>query len=199
MKIILGLGNPGLRFRYSRHNLGFLAVERLAQAKKIRINQKAFNCLLGKGTIENQKVFLAKPLTSMNLSAEAVLPLLKRKKITFRDLLIVCDDINLPLGKIRIRPKGSAGGHKGLHSIIKALGNEAFPRLIIGVGRPKAKAQGNKLTNFVLSYFNKKEIKTMNEALENAVSCCEVWIKQGIIPAMNKFNHNDTRTKHIGA
>lgn len=194
MKVILGLGNPGLKYRFSRHNLGFLVVKKLAGYKKIKVSKKAFHCLSGKGMVENQEVLLGFPLTFMNLSGEAVAPIVKSKEIKLADLLIVCDDVNLPLGKIRIRAKGSHGGHKGLGSITETLGSDHFPRLRIGVGRPQTKPekvqlrQRSMLSRYVLGSFNKKEIKIINEAIEKAVSACLVWIKEGIQAAMNKFN-----------
>lgn len=190
MKAILGLGNPGPRFRLTRHNLGSLVVRKLAQTHKIKINQRAFSCLLGQGTIEEQAVLLGVPLTFMNLSAEAVLPVVKRKRIKLSDLLIVCDDINLPLGKIRIRPKGSDGGHKGLRSIVQALASKDFARLRIGIDAPvtKAKAKRDKLIQHVLGTLNKKEIEVIKPAVDRAVHCCELWAQEGIGPAMARFN-----------
>lgn len=198
MKVILGLGNPGLRFRFSRHNLGFLVVERLAQAKKIKITQRAFNCLLGKGKIENRQLLLAKPSTFVNLSGQAAALLVNQTKIQLKDLLVVCDDVNLPLGKIRIRPGGSDGGHKGLRSIIEALGANGFSRLRIGVGTPQKRTEEGRphsckqergvLSKYVLGRFNRKEIKIINEAAEEALNCCRVWAEEGIATAMNKFN-----------
>jgi len=184
VKAILGLGNPGLRFKFSRHNLGFLAVETLARAHRIRIKQRAFNCLLGAGTVETHEVVLGFPLKFMNLSGQAIGPLVRDKKIKLQDLLIVCDDANLPLGKIRLRPGGSAGGHNGLKSIIEVLGSEEFPRLRIGVDKPKT----NKLTHHVLGWFNKREIKIIDEKLEEAAAAIELWIKEGHQAAMSKFN-----------
>ncbi len=184
MKVILGLGNPGLRYRLSRHNLGFLVVKTLARANRIRIRQRAFNCLLGKGTIENQEVVLGLPLTFMNLSGEAACAIAKHERVNPEDLLIVCDDVNLPLGKMRIRPKGSDGGHKGLRSIIEALGNCEFPRLRIGVAKP---GQDN-LTRYVLGRFNKRESKVINETIEEATRAIEVWLKAGVKTAMDQFN-----------
>ena len=184
MKAILGLGNPGLRYRLSRHNLGFLVVETLARANRIKIKQRAFNCLLGKGTIENQEVLLGLPSTFMNLSGEAACAIARHERLDPKALLIVCDDVNLPLGKMRIRPKGSDGGHKGLRSIIEALGSEDFARLRIGVERP---GQGA-LSAHVLGRFNKKENKIINETIEKAVRAIEVWLKAGIQAAMDQFN-----------
>ncbi len=188
MKVILGLGNPGISYRFSRHNLGFLVVKSLARAESIKIKQRAFNCLLGKGRIENQGVLLGFPLTFMNLSGEAVASIVKQKKIKLADLLIILDDVNLPLGKIRIRAKGSQGGHKGLRSIIERLGTKNFARLRIGVGLPPENAKGNRLTRHVLGRFNKREIKIINEATELAASASVVWIKAGIATAMSRFN-----------
>lgn len=188
MKVIIGLGNPGLRFRFSRHNLGFLVIEKLAEAESIKINQKVSSCLLGRGWIEGQQALLAKPLTFMNLSGEAVAQIVKRKKTKLKDLLIICDDVNLPLGKIRIRTKGTDGGHKGLRSIIQALRSKGFPRLRIGVGAPQAAAEKDGFRSHVLGRFNKKEIKIVNEAAKIAAVACVVWAKDGIAKAMNQFN-----------
>lgn len=188
MKAILGLGNPGLRFKFSRHNLGFLVVERLAKKKKIRINHKAFHCLGAKARIGNQQVLLLKPLTYVNLSGLAAsLVVKKNKRLSLKDLLVICDDINLPLGKIRMRLCGSDGGHKGLRSIIEALDSKDFARLRIGVGTAQAKSK-NQLSNYVLGNFNKSEIKIINTAIEKAVSASIVWVTEGINAAMNRFN-----------
>jgi len=188
VKVILGLGNPGLRFRFSRHNLGFLVVEKLAKAKKIKLTQRKFSCLLGQGVFENQQVLLVEPLTYVNLSGHAAALIVKRKNIHLKDLLIICDDVNLPLGKIRIRASGSDGGHKGLRSVIEALDSQNFPRLKIGVGRPKEEAEKDKLTQHVLGKFYRREIKIINEAVEKAASASEVWTKEGITAATNRFN-----------
>ncbi|GAG29768.1 unnamed protein product, partial [marine sediment metagenome] len=138
------------------------------------------------------------PSTFVNLSGQAAAKIVKQTKIQLKDLLVICDDINLPLGKIRIKPRGSEGGHKGLRSIIKALETGDFPRLRIGVGTPQKRAEEDKphsckqeqgmLSKYVLGRFNRKEIKIINEAVEEAVSCCQVWAEEGIATAMNKFN-----------
>jgi len=196
----LGLGNPGLRFRFNRHNLGFLVVERLAKKKKIRLAQRAFNCLFGQGVLANQRVLLAEPLTFVNLSGQAASSIVKRRKIRLKDLLIICDDVNLPLGRIRIRAAGSDGGHKGLRSIIEALGTKSFPRLRIGVGAPACPTIfGGKLSRYVLGNFNKKEIKIINETIEEAASCCVVWAKEGIAAAMSRFNPRHQRCQGSSA
>ncbi|MBN2096980.1 MAG: aminoacyl-tRNA hydrolase [Candidatus Omnitrophica bacterium] len=184
MKAIIGLGNFGLRYRDTRHNLGFLVIERLAKKHRIKIKQKLFHCLLGVGLLEEELVLLAQPQTFVNLSGQAAREIVKQKKIALPDLLVVCDDINLPLGKIRLKADGSDGGHKGLRSIITALGKSAFARLRIGIGRKK---QGG-LSKFVLARFPKAENKIINQAQEQAVACIEDWVALGINAAMNKFN-----------
>ena len=188
MKVIVGLGNSGLRFEFSRHNLGFLVVEKLAQAKNIRITKRAYECLFGEGIIESQEVLIAKPLTFVNLSGVAASAIFRQRKIHLEDLLIVCDDINLPLGKIRIRPKGSDGGHKGLRSIITALGSSGFARLRVGISTPKPRSGKYQLSKFVLQKFSKREVKIIDNAIEEAVDCCKVWATEGIESAMNRFN-----------
>lgn len=183
MKIILGLGNPGLKYKFSRHNLGFLVVEAVAGEIKIKINQKSANYLFGQAKRNNQKLLLVKPTTFVNLTGQAVRLILAQTKIELADLLIICDDINLPLGKIRIRASGSDGGHKGLGSIIQSLGTEDFPRLRVGVG-----AAGGQLTNYVLGRFSKQETEVVRETVAEAASCCRIWAKEGIVAAMEQYN-----------
>jgi len=188
VKAILGLGNPGLRYRFSRHNLGFAVVEKLAKKHKIKINRNGFSCLFGQGRIRGQTVVLVKPLTFMNLSGRSAVEIVKQKRIKLADLLVIADDINLPLGKIRIRPSGTDGGHKGLRSIIETLSSKDFARLRVGVGEPGAKRKERELTRHVLGRFNKKETKIINEAREEAVVASVVWITEGMQAAMNRFN-----------
>lgn len=137
--------------------------------------------------MKRQQVLLVKPLTFVNLSGHSARSIVRRNKIQLEDLLVVCDDVNLPLGKIRIRPSGSDGGHKGLRSIIEALQSESFPRLRIGVGAP-IRAEEDTLKEHVLGNFDKKEIKVIGEAIETAAACCSVWAEEGIAAAMNRFN-----------
>jgi PTH1 family peptidyl-tRNA hydrolase len=188
VKAIIGLGNPGLRYKSTRHNVGFLVVRRLARANRIRIQKRVFNLSFGKGTIGKQGILLGLPLTFMNLSGEAVASVVKRHKIELKDLLVICDDINLPLGKIRIRPKGTDGGHKGLRSIIQKLGSEDFSRLRIGIGFPQEEVKECGLRKYVLARFNKKETKIVEQVVEEAVQASQVWAKEGIATCMNKFN-----------
>jgi len=183
LKIILGIGNPGLRYKFSRHNLGFLVVEALAKENKIKLTRKNYNYLFGQASVDKQRLVLVKPLSFVNRSGEAAALIIKQKKIDLKDLLIVCDDINLPLGKIRIRGTGSEGGHNGLRSIIQSLGSKDFPRLRIGVDRA-----GVELSRHVLGRFKRAETKIITEAIERSADCCRVWLSDGIAVAMDRFN-----------
>lgn len=187
MKVILGLGNPGLRYRDNRHNLGYRVVEKLAQENKIKIAHRHGRFIAGEGLIGNEQILLAKPLTYMNLSGEAALAIAKQKQAACKDMLVVCDDVNLLLGKMRIKARGRSGGHNGLRSIINALHTEEFPRLRIGIGTP-AESGGENLSEYVLTKFNHNELKLVKEAVEEGARCCNVWLEEGIEPAMNYFN-----------
>lgn len=187
MKLIVGLGNPGRIYTQTRHNIGFSVVKALGRIYKIpfRKNNNTFS-LTAKGKIEGGPVLLALPLTYMNLSGNAVKELLKKYKAGLGDLLVVCDDIDLRLGGLRIRPSGSSGGHRGLSSVIGALGSEEFSRLRIGIGRPQE--NGFDTADYVLSAFTKKEKNKIKEILENACECCRIWVAKGVTVSMNIFN-----------
>lgn len=184
MKLIVGLGNPGLRYRNTRHNIGFMTVEAFGKRHGIRINKALFDGISGEGTINGQKTVLLLPRTYMNLSGNSV----KAASGIIRDLsnlLVVYDDVDLLIGHIRFRAKGSSGGHKGLHSIIERLGTEKFPRLRIGI-RPDAKAGDT--SAFVLKPFLKSEKKVLDGAISAALDGIGLWISQGIEACMARFN-----------
>jgi len=185
MKLIVGLGNPGNLYVHSRHNVGFLVVKTLAQAHKILLKkEKGVLSLSGKGKIEGQNLILAMPLTFMNLSGVAVGGLLKRYKINLSNLLVVCDDLDLSLGRLKIKSGGTSGGHRGLKSIIESLKGDTFARLRIGIGRPTR----SDISAYVLSHFSKKEKVELSELIERASDCCRVWVAKGINKSMNIFN-----------
>ena len=185
MKLIVGLGNPGNPYVHSRHNVGFLVVRTLAQAHKILLKkEKGILSLSGKVKIEGQNIILAMPLTFMNLSGVAVGGLLKRYKMNLSNLLVICDDLDLSLGRLKIKSSGSSGGHRGLKSIIESLKDDGFARLRIGIGRP-ARAD---ISAYVLSHFSKKEKVELSELIERASDCCRVWVAKGINKSMNIFN-----------
>ena len=186
MKLIVGLGNPGEIYINSRHNIGFSVVRALSHFFKISLKKDTGTfSLSGKSKIKNQNIILAMPLTFMNLSGIAVKFLLKKYKIDLDNVLVVCDDLDLEYGRIKIRPYGSSGGHRGLESIIKFLNSDKISRLRIGIGRP---APNMDAVSFVLSSFTKKEKAQIKNTIEKAVACCQVWALEGITKSMNIFN-----------
>lgn len=186
MKLIVGLGNPGKNYKDCRHNIGFYVIEALAKTHKAYLKKENTLLLLsGKAKIGSQNVMLAMPLTFMNLSGIAISELLKKYRIDLNNLLVVCDDLDLDFGRLRLRPSGSSGGHQGLQSIINSLENSEFARLRIGIGRPK---QNIEPAEYVLSPFNKREKEMLNKIQKKVIQCCEVWLTKGTTEAMNIFN-----------
>ena len=186
MKLIVGLGNPGEEYKFTRHNIGFLVLEKFAKANNIKFKtSKRFNALIGEGHVGKEKAFLAMPQAFMNLSGHSVRPILNWLDIGYHDMFVIVDDIALPFGAIRIKPKGSSGGHNGLNSIIDSISMQEFPRMRLGVlGKKNIKD----LSSYVLGKFTKAEQKNLPEVLDSAAQACEYWIGQGINAAMNKFN-----------
>ena len=185
MKLIVGLGNPGRIYKYTKHNVGFLALEEISKDNTIRMKIKKYGSLVGQGKMFGEAVALLMPVTYMNMSGKAVAEAVKEEKMELKDLLVICDDINLRLGTIRMRIRGSAGGHKGLASIIESLGTGDFARLRIGIATDLIKGD---ITEYVLSPFKKKERKKVNEVIDLAKDAISLWIKNGPEPAMNKYN-----------
>jgi PTH1 family peptidyl-tRNA hydrolase len=184
-KLIVGLGNPGARYAASRHNAGFQTLDALARAHRLHFARQKFHAHLADGTIGNSRVILAKPQTFMNLSGESVAKLVAFYQIPLPDLLVVYDDLDLPLGKIRLRPRGSAGGHHGMESIIARLGNRSdFPRLRVGIGRPDDRED----VDHVLGNFTADEKERMHETYARAAAAIETWLREGIEKAMSAFN-----------
>jgi PTH1 family peptidyl-tRNA hydrolase len=196
MKLIVGLGNPGAKYDGTRHNVGFAAVDLLAarHGAQWETAPKGADALVARWRAED--VVLAKPLTFMNLSGEAVVPLLQFYKIEIADLLVVVDEVQLETGRIRVRPDGSAGGHNGLKSIIASLGTHAFPRLRIGVGRGDSRRD---LADHVLARFEPDERDTIAAAIAEAADAAELFVAEGPIAAMNRFNRKpDTGNGLLG-
>ena len=195
MMIIVGLGNPGIKYKNTRHNVGFMAVAYLAEANSIRFNKSDFKSQWGKGVIHGKVVILSKPQTFMNLSGKAVKVLADFFRIEPKDILVIYDDIDLELGAIRIRLGGGSGGHRGMQSIIEYLGTNDFPRIRLGIGRPEKKMQGARckmqeydVADYVLSPFNSEEKGMLKQMLDRAKEAVEVVLKDGIEKAMNRFN-----------
>lgn len=186
MYIIAGLGNPKKEYNNTRHNIGFDVIERIADQENIGILEKKHKALIGKGYIEGQKVILAKPQTFMNLSGESVRELVDYYKVDeTSELIVISDDISLDVGQLRIRKKGSAGGHNGLKNIISHMGHDTFIRVKMGVGE---KPRGYDLADYVLGHFDKKERAIMDEALERAADAVRMIIREDADVAMNHFN-----------
>ena len=186
MYIIAGLGNPGQKYEGTRHNIGFQVLDELAKKHDIKILESKFKGLMGKGMIQGQKVILLKPLTYMNLSGECIGEAAGYFKIDeTAELIVVADDISLDVGQIRIRKKGSAGGHNGLKDIIAHLGHETFIRVRMGVGDKPA---GYNLADYVLGHFKKEEEELLSESRKNAVLAIETIISDGPDKAMNLYN-----------
>jgi len=186
LRLIGGLGNPGKDYEYTRHNLGFLVVRRLAEKLKLKFALSSLtNGLTAEGTFEDKTISLLMPLTYMNNSGVAVHQIVTKLKLSPEDVLIVCDDFNLDFEQIRLRGKGSDGGHNGLSSIIERLGTEQFARLRMGIGQPTGKKD---TVDYVLEEFNKKERECLDSFIDEATSCCLAWLSEGINVAMDQYN-----------
>ena len=188
MKLIVGLGNPGIEYQFTPHNLGFLTIDRLADDIGVEVRNRNCRALTARAAIEEQQVLLAKPETYMNLSGMAVRELVgKYEADPGKDLIVVYDELDLPLGRIRIRQRGSSAGHNGMESIIGALGTQEFLRVRLGVGPDKKVGDGAK---YLLSPFRKAQLKLLDEILDAASDAVRVILKDGPAVAMNRFNRD---------
>jgi PTH1 family peptidyl-tRNA hydrolase len=188
MKLVVGLGNPGRKYAGTRHNVGFDVLDLLAARHRLEWEGAPTDALLAKW--RERSALVAKPLTFMNLSGRAVGDLLRFYKIDVADLLVVVDDINLELARLRARAGGSAGGHNGLKSLIELLGTEAFPRLRVGVGRGDARRD---LADHVLTTFDPDERTAVADSVERAADAVELFVAEGIAPVMNRYNRKEDR------
>ena len=185
-KLIVGLGNPGSQYTWTRHNLGFLVLEALCAQQKVLLRNSASNHgMLAKVVIDGNDCSLLMPMTFMNNSGLSVKKLIDRTGGCLEDVLVICDDLTLPFGKIRIRPSGSAGGHNGLKSIINDLGSNQFSRLRMGIDSPKS-VDGT--VDYVLSNFTPVEKKALPDLINHALDCVTCWVTEGAAVAMNRFN-----------
>ncbi len=185
MYIIAGLGNPGSKYENTRHNVGFQVIDILADRMGILVEEKKHKALCGRGALMGQKVILLKPQTFMNLSGESIRAAADFYKVEPEDILVVYDDVSLEPGQLRIRAKGSAGGHNGMKNIIAHLGTQEFPRVKVGIGE---KPKGMDLADYVLSRFSKGEQELMAQAFKEAAEAVAVILGQGMDTAMNHFN-----------
>ncbi|MGH7887472.1 MAG: aminoacyl-tRNA hydrolase [Candidatus Binatia bacterium] len=185
MKLIVGLGNPGKRYQGTRHNVGFLVIDRLAQQKHIEFSKRVCDALIGEWFRGGETMVLARPQSFMNRSGEAVTGLLAEYRGTADDLVVVYDDLDLPFGRIRIRPQGSAGGHRGMRSIQEHLGGAPFCRIRVGIGRP---AEGVDPADYVLEPFSVTEQEGLGEYLDRAAASLDCLLAEGVERAMGQFN-----------
>lgn len=181
--LVVGLGNPGPRYDGTRHNVGFACIDLLAERAGVRLSDKRQHALIGEGSLAGARVVLAKPRTFMNASGLAARYLLDRYGLRAERMLVVYDDMDLPLGALRVRAQGSSGGHNGLNSINAEVGTSAYPRVRIGIGRPAHGA-----IEHVLARFTREEQAVVDEALARAADAVEAWLTEGIDAAMNRFN-----------
>lgn len=185
MKMVVGLGNPGPKYRHTRHNLGFMVLDRMAERLGVQFLKEKHEGLLAETRFTGVPLLMVKPLTYMNLSGSCVAALARNKIFSPADILVVVDDVSLPLGKVRVRADGSAGGHNGLKSIIERLGTQDFARVRMGVGENEA---GGDLAEYVLAKFRPEEKPVAAEMVERAVDAALCWVAAGVEPAMNQFN-----------
>ena len=195
MKLIVGLGNPGIEYQFTPHNAGFLAIDRLAEVCGVSVTNRRGKALTAKATLAGKEVLLAKPETFMNLSGNSVAALLKELDIPAAESIVLYDELAIPLGQLRIRERGSAGGHNGIKSILSSLGTEEFIRVRIGVGKPPTetgravKAGG---TDYLLSPMRRMQLQELDEVLDQAVRAVEMVLTEGTLKAMNEFNRRVT-------
>ena len=185
MYLIAGLGNPSKTYEGTRHNVGFAMIDALADAFQIDVTTKKHKAIVGRGVIEGMKVILAKPQTYMNLSGESIREIVDFYKIDPENMIIIYDDISLDVGRLRIRKKGSAGGHNGIKNIIAHLGTDVFPRIKVGVGE---KPQGWDLADYVLSKYSKEEQQALREASDDVIGAVKLMVMDNIDAAMNQYN-----------
>ncbi len=183
--LIVGLGNPGREYRETRHNMGFMAVDTLAQHLGINLSRVQAKAIIGQGVYQGKRLILAKPQTYMNLSGQAVASLLRFYKIPLERLIVLHDDIDLPFGTLRMRPDGGSGGQKGLASIIEQLGTKSFPRLRIGIGRPPGRMEA---AGYVLQAFSAQDKELLEAILPRARDAVLLFLQEGLEKAMTQYN-----------
>ena len=189
MKLIVGLGNPGIEYQFTPHNMGFLAVDRIADQLGVRVNNRNCRAQTARAVLDGQQVLLAKPETYMNLSGASVRDLVREYEAQpEQDLIVIYDELDLPFGSIRIRPRGSSAGHNGIASVIGALDTQEIMRIRLGVGPDHPVGDG---ARYVLSQFKKAQYPVLDEVLDSAAEAVRVILKDGIEAAMNRFNRKD--------
>ncbi len=186
MFCLIGLGNPGAQYFQTRHNAGFLVIDRIADAVNVKLNKTGFHSIYGEGVFKNKPLVLVKPQTFMNNSGEAVAAVVKHYRIPLHQVLIILDEMDLPLGAIRIRLSGSAGGHNGLKSVLAALGSQNVPRLRVGIGRPENETD----VDYVLSSFSGQQLIEFKESIDKSAQAAISFVIDGPEQTMSRFNRN---------
>jgi peptidyl-tRNA hydrolase, PTH1 family len=186
MKVIVGLGNPGKQYEHTRHNIGFEVIDELASRWNIPLNQAKHKGVYGIGLAGGEKVLLLKPLTYMNLSGESIRAVMEYYQIDLENLVVIYDDLDLPVGKIRLRQKGSPGGHNGIKSAVQHLGTQEFNRIRIGIDRPNP--PGISVPDYVLGKFRPDEQGPMKESVLKSADACESWLRKPFLQVMNEYN-----------
>ena len=190
--LIVGLGNPGRGYSHNRHNVGFWCVNRLARSYKVALDSRTSLATMGQGHIEGRDVVLAKPRTYVNNSGDAAAALVRRFRVLPERLLVICDSLDLPVGAVRVRARGSHGGHKGLKSIAQSLGVDAFPRIRVGIGRPVVAGEPSYdpevIAEYVLSDAPPADRRLLDDATETVIAAVACILEQGVEAAMNRFN-----------
>jgi PTH1 family peptidyl-tRNA hydrolase len=188
--LIVGLGNPGREYRANRHNVGFMTLDRLAAKLGLAFTRRQSDALYTSGRLQGRPVVLAKPQRFMNLSGGPVASLVRFHNIAQERFIVVFDELDLPLGTLRLRPEGGTAGHRGMQSLVEALGTQDFPRLRFGIGRPPGRKDA---AAHVLEDFNRDELPLVEATLDRAVEALETFVTEGIVPAMNRFNARDDK------
>ncbi|QDE70054.1 MULTISPECIES: aminoacyl-tRNA hydrolase [Myxococcus] len=188
MKLIVGLGNPGREYERHRHNIGFMVVEALLSRARAQLNQEKFAAKVGQGTLAGERVLFVEPQTFMNLSGRSVAEAARFFKVPVADVLVIHDELDLPLGRLQLKAGGGSGGHNGLKSIVASLGDEGFIRLRFGIGKPEGPNARERVSGYVLSNFDDGERRELETLTDRAMDMTEIWIREGLSVAMNRFN-----------
>lgn len=191
MFLIAGLGNPGKKYEKTRHNMGFMTIDKLAEKHKVSVDKSKFKALVGEFNLVGEKIILMKPQTYMNLSGEAIREAVNFYKLDLKNVLIIYDDLDIPVGALRIRTAGSPGTHNGMRSVVSNLGSQKFPRIRIGIGNDKQRD----IIDFVIGKLSKDDEEILNDTIESASLAVECFIAEGIDKAMNKYNSGSAKTK----
>ncbi|NVJ18948.1 aminoacyl-tRNA hydrolase [Myxococcus sp. AM010] len=188
MKLIVGLGNPGREYERHRHNIGFMVVEALLSRARAALNQEKFAARVGQGTLAGERVLFVEPQTFMNLSGRSVAEAARFFKVPVADVLVIHDELDLPLGRLQLKAGGGSGGHNGLKSIVSSLGDEGFIRLRFGIGKPEGPNARERVAGYVLSNFDDGERRELEALIDRAMDMTELWLREGLSVAMNRFN-----------